>query len=555
METLFGYLQSGFSAVIPFIILLGILIFVHELGHFLVARWNGVRVEVFSLGFGKKILQYKKGDTVYCLSIIPLGGYVKMFGDELGKEITEEEKKFAFTHKTVGQRIAVVLAGPLMNFFFAILLFFTISLVGEEMRSPVVGDISQGTYAYDAGFRSGDKILKVDDQIVTTWNDFQEYIAIKHDQNLTIEVSREFSGEIQNFKATPTLEPNPNILSHRDYIGDIKGLNFNSKSSVVAVSSTQSAAYLAGLRSGDRIAQVNEQKISYYRELPYYLQKMTASEYTFKVERYDASTEKVSEHTFQLQLTENNSENKLQSWGIDQPDLYLANVVPASPAEAAGLKINDRLVQIKGIAIQRWEDVLTAIKSFDGTAAIEVNVLRDGQPMSFSMTPQMTTHMTQMGSEEKRYTIGIQPLIALANPETMIFKSESIGAAAVRGVEKTWDITTMTVISFLRLIQNKISPKNIGGVISIGQAAKETFKIGFSQFITMMAIISVNLFVLNLLPIPVLDGGHLLFYTIEAIKGAPVSMRKMEIAQQVGLVLLMSLMVFALFNDFSRLLS
>jgi regulator of sigma E protease len=121
-------------------------------------------------------------------------------------------------------------------------------------------------------------------------------------------------------------------------------------------------------------------------------------------------------------------------------------------------------------------------------------------------------------------------------------------------MQKTWDVTAMTVLSFLRLIQNKISPKNIGGVISIGQAASETFKIGYVHFLQMMAIISVNLFVLNLLPIPVLDGGHLLFYSIEAIRGAPVSMRKMEIAQQVGLVVLMSLMVFALFNDFSRLM-
>jgi len=135
----------------------------------------------------------------------------------------------------------------------------------------------------------------------------------------------------------------------------------------------------------------------------------------------------------------------------------------------------------------------------------------------------------------------------------VIVKADGVGAALVRGWDRTLEITKMTVVSFLRLIQTKISPKNIGGVISIGQAASETYKAGITSFLQMMAVISVNLFILNLLPIPVLDGGHLVFYTIEAIKGSPLSLRKMEIAQQVGLVVLMSLMVFALFNDFTRL--
>jgi regulator of sigma E protease len=202
----------------------------------------------------------------------------------------------------------------------------------------------------------------------------------------------------------------------------------------------------------------------------------------------------------------------------------------------------------------KWEDVLNTVKTYSGEGSLAIEINRKGESKTFQIVPKMTAQMNSQGGEEKRYTIGIIPHILLAAPIMTKVKADGVLSALSRGVQKTSEVTVMTVLSFLRLIQNKISPKNIGGVISIGQAASETFKIGFTHFLQMMAVISINLFILNLLPIPVLDGGHLLFYTIEALKGAPVSMKKMEIAQQIGLVVLMSLMVFALFNDFSRLL-
>jgi regulator of sigma E protease len=181
-------------------------------------------------------------------------------------------------------------------------------------------------------------------------------------------------------------------------------------------------------------------------------------------------------------------------------------------------------------------------------------LLREGKIVTAEVQPEMTTHMTAQGGEENRFTVGIMPYVIVSKPNTFIMKYSNVGQALKHGVDRSWDITVMTVMSFVRLLQAEISPKNIGGVISIGQAASATFKIGISHFLQMMAIISINLFILNLLPIPVLDGGHLVFYSVEALRGAPLSMRKIEIAQQVGLVLLVSLMVFALFNDFTRLL-
>lgn len=553
---IFSYLQSGLSAIIPFVILLGILIFVHELGHFLVARWCGVRVEVFSLGFGKKLLKYKKGDTVYALSMIPLGGYVKMFGEQPGDHISEEDKKYSFTHKNVWQRIAVVLAGPLMNFFFAIVIFFAVALIGEDAKTPVTGDIAASSPAYAAGFRSGDKIISVNQKPITTWEDLQKSLSLKesHDLHIDVVVQREGTGEEAKIATTAKAEPNPNVLSSFEFMANVDGLTPYSSGTTIGVLGGSPLAAL-GLKTGDTITAINGQKVSYWRQLEPTFAKMNAKEpLTLEVLGVREGDKVEKPITVTLAPLESMKSFTMQSLGIESSELYLNKVIENSPAQAAGLRSMDRLLTINNVKLQKWDDVISNIKSFDGKNPVDISVLREGETVSLKITPKMTTQMLPTGTEEKRYTIGISPIANIAAPELMVLRTTNIGDALIRGTQKTWDVSVMTVMSFVRLFQAKISPKNIGGVISIGQAASETFKIGLTQFLQMMAIISVNLFILNLMPVPVLDGGHLVFYIIEIVKGAPLSMRKMEVAQQVGLAILMSLMIFALFNDFTRLL-
>jgi regulator of sigma E protease len=552
MDIIFGYLHSGFSALGPFIILLGLLIFVHELGHFLVAKFWGVRVEIFSLGFGKKILKYKKGDTTYCLSLIPLGGYVKMFGDELGADISEADKSVSFTHKPVWQRISVVLAGPLMNYFFAILVFLIVALIGEQMKAPVVGDVSQQSPAYQMGFRSGDKIVKAGGQNIQTWDQFVGLMTQHHDQTLQVEVQRAGAAVTEPIQATPRLIANQNVLSTDDKIGDVEGLGVSSKASLIGVRS-DSVAAKAGLKTGDLVKSVGGHPVKYFRELDNLFVSQQSTPIAVEVERFDINDTSKSE-TLKVEIPPSQFAS-IRSIGIETSELFLAKIMEGSPAQAAGLQAGDRILSINGNSPQKWEDILETVKSFNGDTPIAFEVERNGVANKLEITPRITSQMTAQGGEEKRFTVGIVPWAFPAAPEMSLIKADGFGAALVRGFEKTNEITKMTLVSFVRLIQAKISPKNIGGVISIGQAASETFKLGMSQFLQMMAVISVNLFILNLLPVPVLDGGHLIFYLIEAVKGAPVSMRKMEIAQQIGLVVLMSLMVFALFNDFTRLLS
>ncbi|WP_415061708.1 RIP metalloprotease RseP [Bdellovibrio sp.] len=553
---IFSYLHQGLSAIIPFVVLLGILIFVHELGHFLVARWCGVRVEVFSLGFGKKIFKFKKGDTTYALSLIPLGGYVKMFGEQNGDGISEEDRKFSFTHKNVWQRIAIVLAGPIMNFLFAIVVFFAVALIGEDAKTPVAGDVPAASPAYVAGFRSGDKIISINQKTITTWEDIQRSLSLKesHDLRLDIVVQREGDSQTASISMTAKAEPNPNVLSSYEFVANVEGLSPYSAGTTVGVLENSPLQAL-GLQTGDMITAVNGQKVSYWRQLEPLLAKLNAKEtLTIDVMGLREGDKVEKPITVTLAPLESMKFYSLQSLGLESSELYLSKVIENSPAQAAGLHAMDRLLSINNVTLQKWEDVINNIKSFDGKNPVDITVRREGKLVNLKITPKMTTQMTPAGVEEKRYTIGIAPIANIATPELMLLRTSNIGAALIRGTQKTWDVSVMTVMSFVRLFQAKISPKNIGGVISIGQAASETFKIGISQFLQMMAIISVNLFVLNLLPIPVLDGGHLVFYVIELIKGAPLSMKKMEVAQQVGLAILMSLMIFALFNDFTRLL-
>lgn len=550
MDMILGYLQNGFSAVVPFVILLGLLIFVHELGHFAVAKWCGVRVEVFSLGFGKKLLSYKHGDTTYCWSIVPLGGYVKMFGDEVGAEISDEQKKYSFLHKNVWQRIAVVLAGPLMNFFFAIFVLFVVAMLGEDARRAAVGDVPVDSAAYQAGLRSGDQILSVAGKNLRTWDELQHQLNASIGQQVELKIKRYGTNEELRVFVSPSSKPNPNILSLDNEIGEVAGLSNNSYASVVGVQA-KSRAETLGLRTGDRIAKINGQEILYYRDIEAHLVALQGQNVAIEVERWASIESEKSEKIVIDSVLP--AVASIESLGIEKPELYLSKIVAKSPAEKAGLQAGDRILQVDDKEVKNWETVLEHVKAYHGEGQISFTVQRQGEIKNLTIQPELTAQMNSQGGEDKRYTVGILPWIAMAMPPIEKIAAPNLAAGLVRGYQRTIDITIMTAVSFVRLAQNKISPKSIGGVISIGQAASETFKTGMAQFLTMMGIISVNLFILNLLPIPVLDGGHLVFYVVEALRGAPLSMKKMEIAQQVGLVLLMSLMVFALFNDFSRL--
>jgi regulator of sigma E protease len=547
MNQLISLFGSLYSNVVPFVILLGILVFIHELGHFLVARACGVRVEVFSLGFGKKILSFKKGYTTYCISIVPLGGYVKMFGEQStdAAAIAPEDRAVSYTHKTVWQRIAIVFAGPLMNFLFAIFIFGLIAFTGEETRSARIAEVTPGSIAETAGLKSQDMVLAVNNQPVRSYEEFQNALTEAKNQAAQIQVQQE-GEQPRVITAQVASTENPNIFAGQKTIGSIAGLLPYTKGTLVAVR-PDSEAFKAGLRTGDEITKIADRKVQSWSDLNR-LTQATTSEITIQRTAADDKRETVQ---LQLALPVYKTAPQLAEIGLESPELYLEQVVPDSPAAKAELQRHDKILSINGQSMLAWENVLNTIKSYDGKDALEFKIVREGTEMVKKITPQVTSQMTFQGKEDKRYTIGIMPMANISQPELVTVK-EGLFASIGKGYQRSWDISVMTVMSFVRLFQGEVSHKNIGGMISIGKAAKDSYAAGFQAFLMTMGILSISLFILNLLPVPVLDGGHLVFYAIEIVKGSPLSGRKLEIAHQIGFALLMGLMVLALFNDFTK---
>jgi regulator of sigma E protease len=554
MDVIQSFLSQAVSYIVPLVILLGLLIFVHELGHFLVAKYFKVKVETFSLGFGKKLVKFQRGDTTYALSLIPFGGYVKMFGDDPNMEVAEEDKKVSFLHKPVGQRICIVLAGPIMNLLFAFVLFFTIAWIGDRLPAAQVGSVVRESVAAKAGFQPGDVIEKINDSVITSWNDVQEYLEHENLQTLQIQVKAAATGSSKTLQVTPELIDNNNVLSTKKKIYSIDGLELLPIASVVGVSNVESAAYKSGLRTGDRIDQVNETPVKNWTELE-------AAVAAGPIKKLQVSRLKEDKKTWDNKSVEvifpvalNLETLSLAQYGIDLPDLYVGFIAPASPAEKAGLKVGDKILSVNGKELTYWQELTRTVKAYKAeTGALNVEVIRDGAKVAITISPTMLTQENPVtGKKESDLKIGVGPVLMAAAPATVIVTHRGMSTSTVYAARETWRWIETTVLSFVRLVQNKVSTKAIGGPIMIGQIASETFKIGLAPFLKIMAIISINLFILNLLPIPVLDGGHLFFFTIEAIKGAPISIRKLEVAQQVGLFLLLFLMVFAMFNDLSR---
>lgn len=537
------YISELIQTVGPFFLLLGLLIFIHELGHFSVARFFGIRVEIFSIGFGKTLFKIKRGDTEYRLSAFPLGGYVKMFGDNPTAEIPKDEQKYSFIHQPVFPRIAVVIAGPLMNLVLALFVFFCIGLYGEPQISPTLGDIEENTAAYRAGLRSGDKILSIDDHKVLSFDETLKLIS--ESKNNTVKVIGERDGQTFEFQVPTEIKTNPNILSSERSIPQVDGWSFYSRASTVAFTDPNSDLFLAGLKNLDTINKINQTEITTQRDLKKFFDTL--------------SKEDVKELKIQVSRLENDNEvvlnfiSKTENLNFESTETYIGRAQKGSPAEKSGLKRGDKVISVGGISIQNWDDLIAAVKlKSQDKSPITFKILRDFKELEISVEPQIKSMMNERGQEIQRPIVGVEPGFYIDVPDQVYVPAGGLSASLIYSGQQTWKWTVWTLNSMLRVIQGEVSHKNLGGFITIGQVAKESFKVGWSYFFQMMGIISINLFLLNLFPIPVLDGGHLVFYVIEAIRGQPVSPKKMEIAFMFGFALLMSLVGLTLFNDIQR---
>lgn len=445
--------------VFHFIVAIGLLVAIHEFGHFWVARKAGVKVLRFSIGFGKVVWSHQKtpNSTEYVLSAIPLGGYVKMV-DEREGEVSKEDLPFAFNRQSLLARSAIVVAGPVFNLLLAIVLLWAVFIIGETGMRPVIGEIETASLAAEAGFSKGEEILAVNGENAPTWSEAMGLVfssAMQGEQEIQILV-----------KSTDQIEKQHVLHLSEDDTQDPENL---------------------------------------YKRLG------------------------------------------LKPWS---PVLkaVIGEVIENSPAKKAGLQAGDLIISADNEEIVDWMQWVDHVRSHP-EISIQMMVEREGVRLPMTIMPE------KVETEDKSFgRIGATVDIPeeLLNSLKVTYSLAPLDALQA-ALKKTWFYSTTTLEMMGKMITGKASAKNLSGPISIAQYAGQTAEMGLVPFFKFLALVSISLGVLNLLPIPVLDGGHLMFFAIEAIKGSPLSERMQMNFQQIGMLLLVSLMFFAVFLDIERL--
>ncbi|MCS3434501.1 sigma E protease regulator RseP [Klebsiella sp. BIGb0407] len=440
-----------------FVIALGVLITVHEFGHFWVARRCGVRVERFSIGFGKAL--WRRTDrhgTEFVIALIPLGGYVKML-DERVETVSPEMRHYAFNNKTVSQRAAIIAAGPLANFIFAIFAYWLVFIIGVPSLRPVVGEIVPNSIVAETQITSGMELKAIDGIETPDWDSVRLALFSKiGDDSLRIAYAP--FGTDQTREATLD-------LSHWQFEPD-----------------KEDAITSLGFRP--RGAQVKT---------------------------------------------------------------VLQEVQPQSAADKAGLQAGDRIVKVNGQPVTQWMDFVYLVRDNPGQPLM-VEVDRKGETRELTLTPD-----SKQGKTKLEGFAGVVPEVIPLPEEYKTVKQYGPFVAVAEATDKTWQLMKLTVNMLGKLITGDVKLNNLSGPISIAQGAGMSAEYGVIYYLMFLALISINLGIINLFPLPVLDGGHLLFLAIEKLKGSPVSERVQDVSYRIGSVLLVLLMGLALFNDFSRL--
>ncbi len=455
-----GTLWNFLSVLLPFLFVLTIVVFIHEMGHFLVARWCGVKVQAFSIGFGREIWGFNdRHGTRWRLAWIPLGGYVKFVDDENGASVpsrdtlqrmSAEERQGAFQSKTIGQRSAIVAAGPIANFLLAIVIFAGIyTLVGAPFTSPRIEEVVAGGPAERAGFKSGDLVLSIDGRQIDSLQDMQRVISTNAEHPLAFEVER--GGVRVKLNATPDRRDQPDGYGGSVRIGDL------------------------GLR----------------RVMP----------------------------------------------------PKIAEVLPDQPAAQGGLESGDVITAINGNPISNFQ-AMQQIVSASPDQPLRFDVDRNGQRLVLTVTPTGRDRAGENGATTKVGVIGVR-----SGGFDTEYRRLGPGEAIWRGVQETYFIIARTLGYLKNVVVGRESPDQVGGVFRIADVSGQVAASGFIPLLNLTAILSVSIGLLNLFPIPLLDGGHLMFYLMEAIRRKPLSERTQEIGFRIGLSVVLMLMIYATFND------
>jgi regulator of sigma E protease len=442
--------MSLLHTIVAFIVALGLLIVVHEYGHYLIARLCGVKVLRFSVGFGRALVTWRRGadQTEWVIAAIPFGGYVKML-DEREGPVEPREAERAFNRQSVWRRFAIVIAGPVANFLFAIAVYAGLFMYGLPEARPVLGAPPPGSVAAAAGLRTGDTVRAVEGEPISTWQELRWRVL-------------------------------------------------------------QSALQRAPLR----LDVVNEKG---------HLSTVTLDLRSFPADDVESDAlERVGLRLYRPPL-----------------DPVLGQVVSGGAAERAGLAPGDRILLADGKPVRTWEELVSAVQGRP-EMPLSLTIERDGVRQTVEVVP------ASVSAGQKRIgRIGAAPQVPASHAEKMLIRVQhGVAESLWKGVLKTGDIAVFSLKMLGKMLLGEISWKHLSGPVTIADFAGQSAQLGWVSYLTFLALISISLGVLNLLPIPLLDGGHLMYYAIEIVKGRPVSERAMELGQRVGLALLLVMMAF-----------
>ena len=537
-------------ALLGFLIILGPLVIVHEFGHYSFARLFGVKAEIFSIGFGPRLWKRQLGETELRVSAIPLGGYVKLLGEDREAELSPEEQKRALHRQAPWKRFFIFAGGPLFNFLMAILVFMAIMVIGEPKVSSVIGRVVRGSVAEKAGFQSGDRVVSIQGKPVKGYEDILAAISENPGKPLKFEVVHKTSATPVEVTATPQAESGFSVYGESTHVGDIDGMTMMARSTVTGVSNPASPAAQAGIRTGDQITKINDVPVSSWEDLEQFYSS-TDPKLPIRLEVKKAKDGAVKTFSF---TKPNPSIDMGRDWGLHSSELFIEKAIPSSPAEKAGVQKGDRLIGVGGLEVQSFYELREAIqKAGEKDGKVFLRWERDGKPMSSMITPTATSGRDPALKKTVQYTVGVAPMLVPAEPVTYIERIWNPFVLAYQATERVISFTWRNFVAIRKMITGDVSVGTLGGPIMIGKIAGESLTHGLTAFLATMAVLSIGLGVLNILPVPVLDGGHLLLLAIEIVRGKPLTIRTMEIIQLVGLSLILLLMAVVIRNDLTRL--
>lgn len=541
-------------AAIP---MLGILVFVHEFGHFIVAKLCGVRVLRFSLGFGSPIgfgrhrMRWERGGTEYVVAWIPLGGFVRLLGEAIpgeGGDSLEEPLDARpdeyLESKPVWQKIAITAAGPLMNLVLPVFIFVVMLWVGIPKTSSVIGMVERDSPALEAGLRVGDQIVAVDGTPVEWWVEVNRAIEDHDGKDIDLQVDR--AGQVLDVNVPLGARSAMDEFGDAESVGWI-GLASQRLPALLGVPEADSWAAQSGLRSGDRVVAVQGEPVEDWSALSEaYAQAAGRESVAFTVE---TSTEPDSpQRTVDVPVV-----GSLPELGVISATVLVGQVVEGMPAEAAGLEPGDLILEVEGRPVGSFLNFADTVRT-SGGRALNIVYARDGQVTSVDVKPvvrQVDGPFEIDGMEEEIYQVGIAHAMATL-PGTMGLDRERNPLVSFpRAVSMTADNVGLLLRGLGKLLTGEVGADQLRGPITIAQVARKSLDMGWQAYLAMMIFISINLALVNLLPIPILDGGQLMIYVIEGVKRSPLSVQTREWVYQFGFIIIVMMMGLAFWNDLS----